>query len=107
MDLTIKVKARPDKFQELYQTLLAFLPMMRKEKGCQDSHIYRDVEDGEVFFLSVHWDEAADLEHYMQSSSGSAILGAIDLLGETTRVRVGSETPWDGIDVLKRMRTKT
>lgn len=107
MDLTIKVKASPGKFQELYQTLLALLPTMRKEKGCQDGHIYRDVEDGEVFFFSVHWEGMEDLEHYMRSSNGSALLGAIDLLGETVKVRVGNGTPWKEIDTLKRMRTKT
>ena len=106
MDLTIELKARSGKFQELYQALLAFLPAMREEKGCRDSRIYRDAEDGEIFFLSIQWDDIAALEQYMLSNNGSAILGAIDLLGETVQVRVGNENPWGGIEVLKRMRSK-
>ncbi len=52
MELTIEIKTKPGKFQELYQTLLGLLPTIRKGKGCKECRVYRDVEDGEVFFLS-------------------------------------------------------
>ena len=102
--LTIEVKARQGKIQELYQTLHALVPTIRKEEGCRDCHIFQDVEDGEIFSLSVDWGEEADLGQYMRSSSGSALLGAADLLSEKARVRVGSDAPWEGIEALKRMR---
>jgi len=107
MNLTIEVRAKPEKFNELYQTLQALLPTMRTEYGCCESHIYRDVEDGEVFFLAIRWDKAANLENYMRSTSGSALLGAVDLLSKAVRVRMGGDSPWEGIDVLKRMRKGT
>ena len=102
--LTMEVKARQGKIQELYQTLQGLLPTIRKEKGCRDCRIYRDVEDDGVFSLSVDWGKKADIGQYMRSSSGSALLGAADLLSETARVRVGSDAPWEGIGTLKRMR---
>ncbi len=40
MNLTIEVRAKPEKFQELYQTLQALLPTMRRENGCLESRIY-------------------------------------------------------------------
>jgi quinol monooxygenase YgiN len=107
MELTIEIRAKPGKFQELYQTLQALLPTIRKEKGCGDCRIYRDVEDGEIFSLSVHWEAQASLENYMRSSSGIALLGAIDLLSEKAGVKIGHDAPWEGIDTLKRMRKKT
>ena len=103
--LTIEVKARQGKIQELYQTLQALLPTIRKEKGCRDCRIYQDVEDGEVFSLAVDWGEEADIGQYMRSSSGSALLGAADLLSETARVRIG-DASWEGIETLKRMRKR-
>jgi quinol monooxygenase YgiN len=106
MELTIEFRARPGKFQELYQTLQALLPTVRKEKGCRDCRIYRDVEDGEGFFLSVQWEAQANLEHYIRSTNGLALLGAIDLLSEKAGVKIGHDAPWEGIDTLKRMRTK-
>ena len=107
MELTIEFRARPGKFQELYQTLLGLLPMIRKEKGCRECRICRDVEDGEVFFLSGHWEARGNLEHYLRSTNGLALFGAIDLLSERAAVKTGQDAPWEGIDVLKRMRKKT
>jgi quinol monooxygenase YgiN len=106
MLLTIEIRAREDKFQEIYQILQALLPTIRKEKGCRECRIYRDVEDGEVFFLCADWETKANLIHYMRSGSGSALLGAIDLLSETARVKSGQDETWQGIDVLKRLRKK-
>jgi Na+/H+ antiporter NhaB len=42
----------------------------------------------------------------MRSGSGSALLGALDLLGESARIQVGSDAKWGGIETLKRMRKK-
>ncbi len=104
MTLTIEVKCKPGKANELYQTLQALLPTMRKEKGCLNCRVSRDMEDGEVFFYYCDWDSRPSLETYIRSSSGSAMLGAIDLLAESSRIRVGNEARWETIDALKRMR---
>jgi hypothetical protein len=42
----------------------------------------------------------------MPSGSGGALLGAVELLSEAARVRFGQDSPWEGIDSLKRMRKK-
>ena len=107
MNLTIEVRANPGKFQELYQTLQTLLPAMRKKDGCSETSIYRDVEDGEIFVLSMHWESTEKFESYMQSVSGSALLGAVDLLSKSVRVRVGADAPWGGIEILKRIRKGT
>ncbi len=56
MTITIEVRAQPGKINELYQTLQALIPTMRKEIGLPASRVSRDVEDGELFFLSSEWD---------------------------------------------------
>jgi quinol monooxygenase YgiN len=106
MILTIEIRAREEKFQEIYQMLLALVPAIRKEKGCIECRIYRDIEDGNVFFLSVRWRQRADLANYMGTNNGSALLGAIDLLGEAARVMLGENSPWESIDALKRLRSR-
>jgi quinol monooxygenase YgiN len=106
MELTIEIRTKPGKFQELYQTLIGLLPTIRMEKGCRECRIYRDVEDGEVFFLSGHWERQANLEHYLRSTTGMAFLGMIDLLSERAEVKICQDATWEGIEVLKRMRKK-
>ena len=107
MKLTIEIKAKKSKFQELYQTLYALLPTIRKQKDCLDCRIYKDSEDDAVFFLSFNWEDQSALEYFLRSNSGNALLGAIDVLSETSRVKMGKEESWDGIDILKRMRKET
>jgi len=108
MDLTIEIRANPDKFQELYQSLQTLLPTMRKRDGCQESRLYRDVDDGEIFFLSMNWEDSSKFESYLKSVSGSALLGAVDLLSESVRVKMGANSPWGGgIEILKRFRKGT
>lgn len=106
MDLTIEIRPKLGKSQELYQTLQALLPTIRKAKHCRDCRISRDVKDDEVFFLDSCWEARASLEHYLQSASGMTLLGAIDVLSERAAVKTGPDTPWKGIAVLKRMRRK-
>lgn len=104
MEFTIEIRAKTGKFKELYQTLEALLPTIRKAKGCRGCRICRDVEDEEVLSLLVHWEARANLEQYVRSDNGSALLGAVDLLSETAKVRFDQDSVWEGIDSLKRMR---
>jgi quinol monooxygenase YgiN len=106
MKLTVELRAKPEKTQEIYQTLQALLPSIRREKGCRDCRVWRDVEDGEIFFLAVDWETRASLEQALRSDSGGAFLGAVDLLSESARVRLGEDATWEGIGTLKRMRKK-
>ena len=107
MKLTVELRAKPEKTRELYQALQALLPSIRGEKGCRDCRVWRDVEDGEIFFLAVDWETQASLEQALRSDSGGAFLGAVDLLAETARVRLGEHSTWERIESLKRMRKKT
>jgi len=102
MELTIEIRPKPGKFQELYQTLQALLPTIRNEKHCRECRISLD---GEVFFLSSDWETEARVESYMRSTGGIALLGAIDVLSDRAAVKTGRDAPWEGIDVLKRMRS--
>lgn len=104
MTLTIEVRSKPGKITELYQTLQAFLPTMRQEKGCLSCRVSQDMEEGEVYVLSSDWDEQASFEVYLKSTSGSALLGAVNMLGQSTRIQMGSDAKWEGIETLKRMR---
>jgi quinol monooxygenase YgiN len=106
MRLTIEMRARPEKTQELYQTLQALLPAIRKEDGCRDCRVYRDLEDEGIFSLSVDWDARASFDAFMPSECAGALLGAIDLLSETARVQLGEDAPSEGVEKLKRMRKK-
>lgn len=106
MNLTIQVRAKPEKFHELYQTLQAILPTIRSQKDCREIRIYNDVEDGESFFLEIHCPDQGKLESLMQSTGGAALIGALDLLGSSVKVKLDRIPLLDDIEDLKRLRKK-
>ena len=99
MNLIIEAKSKPGNFQELYQALQALLPASHREY-----RVHRDGEGGEILSFSVHWENQTAFEHYIRSNSGSALLGAMELLCETVRIKLDQDLPWEGIDTLKRIR---
>lgn len=104
MEYTIEVKAKTGNYNELWQTIQAILPAIRKEIGCQDCRIYQDVENSDILFITVQWKARANLYNFMRSTNGSALIGAIELLSEKTRVRNSRGAPWEGIEALKRIK---
>lgn len=105
MDLFIEIQARTGKFQELIHALPALMPALQFTEGCRGSRIYKDAQDGELLLLSIQWNDLPDLRNYMLSDRGTAILGAINLLGQKVRVRIDTENDWEGIEALKRLRS--
>ena len=107
MNLTIEVSSKPGKNSELYQTLQALLPTMRQENGCTSCRVCQDLDDDEVYFLLSDWDKQASFEGYVKSTSGIALLGAIKTLGKSTRIKLGSDAIWEGVETLMQIRRKT
>jgi quinol monooxygenase YgiN len=103
MTLTIEVRAKPEKVNELYQTLQAIIPTMRREKGCLNCRISQDMEDGENYVLSSDWDAESSFGGYIKSNSGIALLGASNMLAQSTRIQVGSGAKWEGTEALKKI----
>ena len=95
MTLTIEVRSKPGKVNELYQTLQALLPTMRKRR--RDARLAASPEiwrTGTSFSSPVSGMDREASTVYMRSGSGSALFGAIDLLGESARVRTDSDVRW-------------
>ena len=87
MKITIEITAKPEKIQELYQVLYGLLSVIGKQKGCRNCSVHRDAVDGEIFILDIEWDGPRALQQFMATVGGAALLGAIDLLGQSRSVQ--------------------
>lgn len=70
------------------------------DRSCR---VYCEVVDGTVYFLDAEWDGTAALQRYM-ASGGGALLGAIDLLGQVGRVKIGDDKAREQIGTLTEMQ---
>lgn len=104
MELTIEVKAKRTNFQELYQTLLALVPEIRKKNGLRKVNLNRDAHHDDVFIIFFDWEEPEHLKSYLRSNDGSALLGAIEVLSEKTKVKIGNNDSTEGTLALQQLR---
>jgi quinol monooxygenase YgiN len=65
---------------ELFQTIQALLPPLKREKGCLSSHFYFDSADGNCVMLVEEWEAEADWENYLRSRDCAVFLGAVSVL---------------------------
>jgi quinol monooxygenase YgiN len=105
--LTIEVRSKPGRINELSQTLQALLPTMRQEKACLNCRVSQDFEDGDVYVLSSDWGAETNFEGYIKSASGGVLLGALKTLGQSTRIQLGRDAKWEGVETLIQIRRKT
>jgi hypothetical protein len=78
--VTIEIKAQRGKPQELYQTLQALLPTMRKDKEYLGCRISRDVEDGTSFLYPMNGMHRAASRVTSDPAAAERCLGPLNFL---------------------------
>jgi quinol monooxygenase YgiN len=80
--------ARPEKRNELVQTLEALLGVARSLPGCTDGMAAQDLDGQPRFLLYLSWDSRAARDRYTASEGFQVLLGASSvLLTEPVRFR--------------------
>ena len=78
----IAMHARPEKQKEVMQTLLSMIESTGKERGCLSHHVFRDIEDENIFSLIDEWETREDLDQHIRSAKFGVLLGTKSLLCE-------------------------
>lgn len=80
--------AKPEKGQELAQTLTALIAAARTQAGCQGGMAAQDLEGEPRFLVYLNWNNRAGLDRYTASEGFQVLLGAAGiLLAEPARFR--------------------
>ena len=104
--LTIEVNTQSCNHSELLSGLRFFTEKIRAEKGCQDCHIYQDINDENLINLKETWKQRSDLDEHLRSDTFSALMGAMRLLGKTYEVQINDGTHTEGMEAVKRAQSK-
>lgn len=86
--LTICMRARPEKAQELVQTLSAMAEAIRRSPGCAGCDLLRSAADADEFCLFEEWTCREHLDDHLQSELFGALLGATSLLERPHEIKV-------------------
>ena len=102
--LLARVVARTSARRELLHALVDWAASARREAGVRAANAYEDVEAEAVFGLVAEWDGEAALESHIRSGSFGVLLGALELLAQSSRLTVRRATGADGVDALPTIR---
>jgi quinol monooxygenase YgiN len=102
----ITLNAFLEKRTEVMQTLISMIEPIENEMGCLSCHVYRDVEDKNVFRLIEDWKTREDLDHYMRSNRFSVLLGTKSLLCEPPEIQIHTVSLTEGMETVNAVRGK-
>ena len=84
----ITMNVLPEKQKEVMQTLLAMIESTGEERGCLSHHVFRDIEDENVFSLIDEWETREDLDQHIRSAKFGVLLGTKSLLCEPPHIQI-------------------
>ena len=86
--LTIDFTVTPDNRKELLQTIHSLFEKSESESGRIRRHLYTDAEDVNRFILKEEWLTEKDLRRYLNGDLFGVLLGALNLLGESRKLKL-------------------
>ena len=78
----LRVVVTEKKFDEFIQSLLSLSSGIRKEEGCLDFSLYRDLEKKDVYIVLGEWKTRQAMEKHFRRKSFSVLIGAAKVLGK-------------------------
>ena len=102
----ITMNVLPEKQLEITQTLLSMIEPTQNESGCQSCHVFRGIEDKNVFSLIEAWETRADLDDHLKSDRFSVLLGTKSLLCEAPQIEIHTVSHSEGMQAIDAVRSK-
>jgi quinol monooxygenase YgiN len=95
-----------EKRTEVMQTLLSMIEPTENEKGCLSCHVFRDIEDMNVFSLIQEWETRKDLDDHIRSDRFGVLLGTKSLLCEPQQIEIHTVSHSEGMETVHAARAK-
>jgi quinol monooxygenase YgiN len=77
------------KLDEFINALRFLSSGIRKEKGCLDFGLYRDIEKKDAYRVSGEWQTRQAMEAHFKRKKFSVLIGAARVLGEDFEMSIG------------------
>ena len=77
------------KFDEFFESLRLLSSGIRKEEGCLDFSLYRDLEKKDAYRVSGEWKTRRAMEAHFKREQFAVLIGAARVLGENFEMSIG------------------
>jgi quinol monooxygenase YgiN len=92
---------RPEKRNNLLETMRGMLEPTRVERGCLSYRLYEDVEDRNTLILVEEWQTQEDLERHIRTDNQRRLLELMELLSEQPELRFNTVSHTVGMGLIE------
>jgi quinol monooxygenase YgiN len=85
----IRIELEENKVDEFVEFLIPMLGEFRKEEGCQDYRMCRDMEKENIYGVTSEWLDSNSMDRHFKRKNFSLLIGAAKVLGENFELRIG------------------
>ena len=78
----LRIVVAENKFDEFIDSLFTLSSGIRKEQGCLDFSLYRDIEKKDVYRVIGEWKTRQAMEDHFKRENFSVLIGAARVLGD-------------------------
>ncbi|MDD1751356.1 MAG: antibiotic biosynthesis monooxygenase [Methanothrix sp.] len=100
---TLKMIVRPERRDDLLDTMKGMLEPTRVERGCLSYRLYEDIENRNAFILLEEWATQEDLERHISKDNQRQLLTLLDLLSEQPELRYNTVSHTAGMDLIENV----
>ena len=79
----IKIVIQKYKIDEFVDSLGTLVSGFRKEKGCLDYCVYKDIDEEHAFCIVAYWETHETIQKHFKTQKFEVLIGAARVLGET------------------------
>jgi quinol monooxygenase YgiN len=83
-----KIVVKKYKTDEFIECVRSLLPGFRKEKGCLEYSLYRDIEKENTYSVVGEWKTHQTIEKHFKTQNFEVFIGAARVLGETFEMNI-------------------
>ena len=106
----IKIVIQEYKIDEFVDFLRSLLSKFRKDKGCVDCSVYKDLDEEHAYCIIAEWETHEAMQTHCLTQKFEVLIGAARVLGETFEMNVAEVLETGGFKLAKHFRhqdTKT
>ncbi len=97
----IKIEIKPYKSDEFEDSIRSFSRSIRKEKGCLDYSVYRNLDKENTYNLVGEWKTRQAMEKHFQTHNFEVLIGAARVLGETFGMNIAEVSKTGGFELAR------
>jgi len=103
----IKIEIKPYKSNEFENSIRSFSRSIRKEKGCLDHSVYRDLDKENTYSVVGEWKTRQAMEKHFKAQNFEVLIGAAMVLGETFEMNIAEVSKTGGFELAREQRSKS